>query len=177
MVVEVTMAIDPNIPLMGRMTPIQSPLVALSDVVQTAGALSALRQRQREEAEQTAMRQVLVETGGDDEQALPRLYQTAPASARSGGRRRRMSQQPRRAQIPAEIFGWADVCARKQYSAGVNLTRPLRHERQQQIHMLRKDSQNVQDRNACGMLCSYLVVQRRNVLPLPCIWTGGRIHD
>ena len=52
------------------------------------------------------------------------------------------------------------------------ITRPLSHERQQQIHMLRKDSQNVQDRNACGRLCSYLVVQRRNVLPLPCIWTG-----
>jgi hypothetical protein len=81
------MPIDPRIPLMGQTAPIQSPLEAISTIAQLQGIreqtearrLAAEAARQKA-AETAAVHQVLTETGGDMQQALPRLRMIAPTA-------------------------------------------------------------------------------------------------
>ena len=75
------MPLDPSIPLGAKVAPIQDPYVALTQVLQGQKVASELRGLRQAETDDRAIRQVLTETGGDMEKALPRLRQIAPAAA------------------------------------------------------------------------------------------------
>jgi hypothetical protein len=67
------MPIDPSIRLGIRPLQLQTPHEALAQVLQGQRAASEFRTLRQQEADQRAIRQVLVETGGDVEGTLPRL--------------------------------------------------------------------------------------------------------
>ena len=82
------MPIDPRIPLMGQPAPIQNPLQAIGQIAELQGLREqtevrrlAAEEARRNAADEAAIRRVLTETGGDMEQALPRLRMIAPQAA------------------------------------------------------------------------------------------------
>ena len=75
------MPIDVSIYRNLQPAPVQNPLTMLSELVQARRGIAELRKEQREEADQTAIRQVLADAGGNIEEALPQLRKIAPAAA------------------------------------------------------------------------------------------------
>jgi hypothetical protein len=100
------MPIDPHIPLGVQAPRIQNPLVSLSRLAQLQQTIGTLRQQQQH-ADQAAMQQVLTETGGNLEEALPRLRQIAPATALDLQQKlfehQRTQAETRRAQIEQRV--------------------------------------------------------------------------
>jgi hypothetical protein len=75
------MPIDPNIILNVRPPQRENPFTMLSELVNAQTAIGQLHAQRQQQADQAAMRQVLTETGGNLEEAFPRLRQIAPGAA------------------------------------------------------------------------------------------------